>query len=156
MRISSRKIASCTGHSPRVPRGIRNNNPLNIRRGVQWRGLRDFATDKAFCEFKSMDYGFRAAFCILRTYFSKRGVRTLRQLISRWAPPTENNTEAYIRKVRLQAGLRDADSPLPPPWNPMAMGLWKDIVLAMAAVENGCDMQDYRSSCIKGWKKAFN
>jgi hypothetical protein len=90
-----------------VPRGIRNNNPLNIRRGVQWRGLRDFATDKAFCEFKSMDYGFRAAFCILRTYFSKRGVRTLRQLISRWAPPTENNTEAYIRKVRLLSSQRE-------------------------------------------------
>ena len=41
-----------------LPRGIRNNNPLNIRRGKdQWQGLRAQQTDASFCQFESLDYG---------------------------------------------------------------------------------------------------
>ena len=46
-----------------LPRGIRNNNPLNIRRGKdQWKGLRAQQTDASFCQFESLEYGWRAAF----------------------------------------------------------------------------------------------
>ena len=54
-----------------LPRGIRNNNPLNIRRGKdQWQGLRAQQTDASFCQFESLEYGWRAAFYLLtRTYY---------------------------------------------------------------------------------------
>ena len=83
-----------------VPRGIRNNNPLNIERGQPWQGLRPRQTDNRFCQFTSMEYGFRAGFKILQTYFKKRPpLNTVRLIITRWAPPGENNTEAYINFV---------------------------------------------------------
>ncbi len=54
-----------------LPRGIRNNNPLNIRRSKdKWQGLRALQTDTAFCQFETMAYGWRAAFVLLtRTYY---------------------------------------------------------------------------------------
>lgn len=81
-----------------LPRGIRNNNPLNIRLGDNWRGLRQEQTDKAFCQFVSMEYGLRAAFIILFNYLKKK-VDTPDKIIKRWAPPTENKTESYIEFV---------------------------------------------------------
>ena len=81
-----------------LPRGIRNNNPLNIRLGDNWQGLRKEQTDKAFCQFVSMEYGLRAAFVILFNYLKKR-VDTPDKIIKRWAPPSENDTEAYINRV---------------------------------------------------------
>ena len=56
-----------------LPRGIRNNNPLNIRRGKdQWKGMAEAQNDRAFVQFKSLDYGWRAAFYLLtRTYYHK-------------------------------------------------------------------------------------
>mgnify|MGYP003533551919 FL=1 len=46
-------------------RGIRNNNPLNIRLSAdKWQGMREEQTDKAFVQFKSMAYGYRAAWII--------------------------------------------------------------------------------------------
>lgn len=81
-----------------VPRGIRNNNPLNIRKGSPWQGLRTEQTDSEFCQFISMEWGFRAAFKVLFTYLAKR-VDTVDKIIRRWAPPSENNTENYITTV---------------------------------------------------------
>lgn len=80
------------------PRGIRNNNPLNIRLGDNWQGLRQKQTDKAFCQFVSMEYGLRAAFVILFNYLKKK-VDTPEKIIKRWAPPTENKTDSYIEFV---------------------------------------------------------
>ena len=53
-----------------VPRGIRNNNPLNIRKGNNWQGERHPQTDKAFEEFESMQYGIRAGFKLIKKYMS--------------------------------------------------------------------------------------
>ena len=45
-----------------LPRGIRNNNPLNIRRSKdQWQGLRAQQTDASFCQFETLEYGWRTA-----------------------------------------------------------------------------------------------
>ena len=93
-------------------RGVRNNNPLNIRRNPanQWQGLRPVQADKLFCQFKAMKWGLRAAIKLLDNYI-RRGAQTPRQIISRWAPPSENDTASYVRKACQRAGL-DPDSPV--------------------------------------------
>jgi hypothetical protein len=81
------------------PRGIRNNNPGNIEWGDPWQGLVADRTDTRFAQFKTPAFGIRALARVLITYQDKHGVSTIRAAISRWAPPTENNTEAYISMV---------------------------------------------------------
>ena len=95
-----------------TPRGIRNNNPLNIRRGSNWKGLRPEQKDKAFCQFVSMQYGVRAGFYLLRRYLSGyegkcNPIDTITKIISKWAPPSENKTIAYIRTVSLHSGINE-------------------------------------------------
>lgn len=88
-----------------IPRGIRNNNPLNIRIGNTWLGERNNPTDPAYEEFVSMEYGLRAAFCILRRYIRRYGKNTVPQIISTWAPASENNTQRYIDIVCQRSGI---------------------------------------------------
>ena len=95
--------------SERTPRGIRNNNPGNLRRnGDPWQGLAERQGDVEFFTFKSAIYGIRALARTLIAYQDKHGLRTIRQIISRWAPPNENNTNAYIRAVAADT-KQDAD-----------------------------------------------
>ncbi len=93
-------------------RGIRNNNPLNIRRNPRnkWRGMRPVQDDPSFCQFTEMKWGLRAAIRLMENYI-KKGCKTPRQIISRWAPPSENNTASYVRKACQRAGL-DPDFPV--------------------------------------------
>ena len=91
------------------PRGLRNNNPLNIRKGCNWYGERFPQVDRDFEEFQSMELGIRAAFVLLRNYitgFNGRSFKynTIRKIIRRWAPPTENATQRYIDFVCKQVG----------------------------------------------------
>lgn len=88
-----------------IPRGIRNNNPLNIRIGNTWLGERANPTDPAFEEFVTMEYGLRAAFLILRRYIRRYGKNTVTSIISTWAPSSENNTIRYIDTVCSRTGL---------------------------------------------------
>lgn len=82
-----------------IPRGIRNNNPLNIRIGNVWLGEVREPTDPDFEQFISMVYGVRAGFVLLRRYIRHYHRTTIPQVIAAWAPSTENNTEAYISAV---------------------------------------------------------
>ena len=82
-----------------IPRGIRNNNPLNIRRGTNWIGLSITQNDPSFCQFDSMTYGLRAGLIIIRTYMQRYRLNTIHGIVSRWAPPKENNTDTYIKSV---------------------------------------------------------
>ena len=84
---------------PSVPRGIRNNNPLNIRIGNTWLGEVPNPTDSEFEQFVSTVYGLRAAFVILRRYIRRYGRNTVRKIISAWAPSSENDTNRYIDNV---------------------------------------------------------
>ena len=85
---------------PNLPRGYRNNNPLNIRKSSSaWQGKITPSGDSAFEQFISMDYGYRAALRTMRTYINKYGANTIEKIISRWAPPSENNTLSYISNV---------------------------------------------------------
>jgi hypothetical protein len=89
------------------PRGVRNNNPGNIRRGDDWKGLLPTAqrTDKSFCQFISPEYGIRAMVIILRNYQRKHGLNTVSGIINRWAPASENDTQAYINSVAQATGV---------------------------------------------------
>lgn len=79
-----------------LSRGIRNNNPLNIRYNSRnnWIGLEGRDSD-GFCIFKRFHFGVLAGFKLLRNYV-KRGYNTPAQIIGRWAPSSENNTSAYV------------------------------------------------------------
>ena len=133
------------------PRGIRNNNPLNIRRSKdKWQGQINPSGngnvngngnnsspkgDAEFVQFYTMEYGWRAAFVILcRTYYGKYGLKTIRDIVSRWAPAKENNTEAYIRHVSDYTGISPNKVLGSPQEHPTQ---WLLIGYAMAVVENG-------------------
>lgn len=85
-------------------RGLRNNNPGNIRLGTDWQGMAANQTDPDFVQFISPEYGIRAMAKILDTYLSE-GVDTIRSIITRWAPPSENDTQAYIDDVSSTTGI---------------------------------------------------
>ncbi len=91
----------------RLPRGIRNNNPGNIRRdGTPWQGLAlDQSGDREFCVFADAVSGIRALARTLITYQDKHGLGTVREMIHRWAPPSENDTEVYVQQVARAVGV---------------------------------------------------
>jgi len=99
------------------PRGIRKRNPGNIEHtGTPWQGLDDPPSDGRFCRFKTMAHGCRAIARILITYQDKRkaedgsAIDTVAEIINRWAPPHENDTNAYAAHVRERLGLERGES----------------------------------------------
>ena len=75
---------------------IAKNNIFNIRAGrAQWLGMT--GTRKGFVEFDTQEHGIRAWLVLMRNYRRRYGCRTIRQIVSKFAPPTENQTERYIR-----------------------------------------------------------
>lgn len=84
------------------PIGLRNNNPGNIRPGSPWQGM--VGTNNNFVVFSNMTYGLRAlGIDISNKYF--RGLNTITKIISVYAPPSENNTNAYINAVSGSTGI---------------------------------------------------
>ena len=158
-----------------LPRGIRNHNPLNIRRSKdQWKGqvereqsqaclnsaerdglrpevkgMAEVQSDRAFVQFKSLEYGWRAAFYLLtRTYYHKYRLYTIRGIISRWAPSSENDTCGYIQNVSRLTGI-DPDEPIGIPSEKPSR--WMAVGVAMAIQENGIDSLDY-FAMLRGWE----
>ena len=86
-----------------ISRGLRNNNPLNIRKSTaKWQGevaQINGVADAAFCQFVDIKHGYRAALKLLYSYQSNHGCNTIRKIINRWAPPIENSTKVYINRV---------------------------------------------------------
>ena len=86
-----------------TPRGIRNNNPGNIRNSdaTDWQGVvkKSEKIDNVFEEFEDMAHGYRALIKLLQNYRKKHDCKTIADFISRWAPRTENDTAAYIQRV---------------------------------------------------------
>lgn len=118
---------------PATPRGIRNNNPGNLRKtNDPWQGLAEAQTDKDFFVFGSPIYGIRALARTLIRYQDKHGLRTTRQIITRWAPSVENDTVAYIKGV-VMATEFGADAEL----NMHEYAHLKAITEAIILFENG-------------------
>ena len=143
-----------------MSRGIRNNNPLNIRRtATRWQGACEEQKDKSFVQFKSMAYGYRAAWKILQSYYGhfcrKEEPFTVRNIIGRWAPPVENDTEAYIRNVLVLGGLGGKEKLLPPS-NVSSYGRLSRLVSAMTCVECGIPYAQVDTEAIsQGYVLAF-
>lgn len=83
-------------------RGIRNNNPGNLRPGDNWQGMT--GTSDNFIVFKDMIYGCRALCTDLSNKYYK-GLNTVTKIIEKYAPPSENNTVAYINAVSNALGV---------------------------------------------------
>ena len=111
-----------------MPIGLRNNNPLNIRFAGQ-PGAEP--GEGGFARFPTMEAGIGEAQRQLGLYAS-RGVNTLRGAISRWAPPSENDTDAYVTRVAQATGI-DPDAPI----NLADPAVTQRILPAMAQVELG-------------------
>lgn len=96
-----------------MTRGIRNNNPLNIRHSSsKWQGMARRQSDRAFVQFTNRKYGYRAAFVLIRSYIGLHHANTIGKIIARWAPSSDgNNTQAYILFVSQTSGI-PADEPL--------------------------------------------
>lgn len=95
-------------------RGERLNNPGNIDRvaGATWKGQSpDQSADARFIVFTSPVWGIRALARVLLTYShvypqdTPRDIDTVREIVSRWAPPTENDTDAYVQAVAKTTGF---------------------------------------------------
>ena len=128
--------------------GQRNNNPLNIRRvkGQKWKGeaspqpspVGEGALGRGaagpFVRFLSIPYGLRAAFCILRTYRNKYKAVCIEDIITRWAPPTENDTHKYILDVCKLTGFGGKER--------LTENNWPQLVKAMARLESGMNLTE--------------
>ena len=119
-----------------MTRGELNCNPLNIRRvaGTTWKGQRAEQTDHAFVQFRTIEFGLRAAFVLLHTYSTKYHANCIRDIISRWAPPSENDTERHIRNVCLWTGFGGNER--------LTETQWPALVKAMARQECGVTLSE--------------
>ena len=115
----------------RNPRGLRNNNPLNIRINPRnnWQGKVAHNTDGAFEQFETLSDGCRAACKLILYYYLHLKLNTIALIVSRWAPPTENNTSAYIRSVCKRTGFAGEEKLTP--------NMLFPVIYAMACVEIG-------------------
>ena len=115
--------------------GERNNNPLNIRKvpGTHWKGeilpsIQGGDGGGSFVQFTTLEHGIRAAYQILDTYRRKYKAVCIEDIISRWAPPSENDTRAYIRSVCALTGFGGREK--------LTETQWPALVRAMAVVES--------------------
>ena len=139
-----------------APLGIRNNNPLNIRRSKnRWKGEVRVPSDSlskgeksgqgvsasmensegsGFCQFNSIEWGLRAGICLLRTYKRKYHLNCIADIIMRWAPPDENETGQYIRNVCHWTGIAGLQH--------LTESDWPALIKAMARQECGVQLDD--------------
>ena len=132
-----------------IPRGLRNHNPLNIRKSAtKWQGMAERQDDVAFVSFVSNAWGYRAAFRVLRTYMVNYGLRSIEDIVSRWAPPKENHTRAYIDTVSRLSGIGSLVNLYITNKEDMVK-----VVMAMAQVENGVEANKWEVE--EGYRLAF-
>lgn len=126
MLIAGGAALAALPSSSNTPRGIRNNNPLNIEAREQWLG--QVGDDGRFIIFETPLHGFRAAGRIMKTKKS-RGVRTIESIINEWAPSNENHTQNYINFVSNKTGLPADDI--------LTDSAYPAVIAAMVQMENG-------------------
>lgn len=114
-----------------LPRGLRNNNPLNIEAGGFTEGQPGFSgSDGRFARFETPEQGVGAANKLLDVYQNKHGLNTVSGIVNRWAPAGDgNNVNSYAANVARQLGI-DPNAPIPPEMRPQ-------LIAAMGQHENG-------------------
>lgn len=129
-----------------ISRGVRNNNPCNIKRGSPWIGLMDQSKmtpeqlgEKIFCVFDEPKFGIRATAIILTNYQKKYELKTVRAMITRWAPASDNNDpNSYAEEVARAMGI-GPDTPFEFHQRDLALTM----IRAMVVQENGSDYRDH-------------
>jgi hypothetical protein len=119
---------------PGATRGERNRNPGYIERdGSQWQGLvNDRALDDRFCVFTDVLYGVRALASVLLTYQRVHGLKTVREIIHRWAVSKRSYTPASASVFAARVGCGpDAELDLEHP------AVLSAVVRAIIQHENG-------------------
>lgn len=122
-------------------RGIRNNNPGNIRlSATTWAGQvpPELQKDDSFVQFQSPEYGIRAMAKILQSY-AARGINTVSEIAQTWAPPNENDTVAYINSLVAQTGFG--------PNELLSAMQWPAVIAGIIRHENG--IQPYDADTIR-------
>ena len=107
---------------------VRNNNPLNIRyaAGNDWVG--QVGQSGGFAKFDTPEHGFRAGAKLILNYRSNHGLYSIASIISRWAPPEDDNhTDEYIKFVEEKTGIWS--------WRPIFESEIPGIMLAMSEFE---------------------
>lgn len=136
-----------------LSRGLRNNNPGNIRRSAAnaWKGKIDTPQraaelgvqwDADYEQFTHPMYGVRAAARLLRNYYHRDGLQTVRQIVTKYAPPSENPTSSYIAYVARALGVG------PDEVIPLERRL-PELLAAIVHVENG--VQPFSLEELSAW-----
>lgn len=126
---------------PDLPRGIRNNNPGNLKRvGINWRGKSDEQTDAIYVQFDSPHWGIRAMARDIKTDRRQDGANTVAEIIHQWAPPGENDTAAYIAHVAAAMGISATE--------PFAPTLANKITLISTIIEHENGYQPYSTDTL--------
>ena len=133
----------------KLPRGIRNKNPGNIKLGTDWDGLADEQSDPVLCVFKESVWGIRALMRILLVYRFHHKKHTTEDIIGRWAPPSENDTDAYIKFVCDKTGFKPMDK------LDNSMEHYLQLVKSIIKMENG--LQPFEDELlVEGMYKAWD
>lgn len=117
------------------PRGVRANNPLNIESNPanNWQGKVTPSVDSRFETFRAPEYGFRAGAILLRnTYQGRYGLETIREIIHKFAPSHENDSDHYAAFVAGQLST-SSDAPI----NLQSDALLARMLHAMSVMEVG-------------------
>ena len=134
-----------TMEAKRLPRGLRNCNPGNIRiTGDKWQGLREVQSDPDFFQFTAPEWGYRALIRTLQNYRRRHNCICIADFIRRWAPPSENNTGGYINRVCRDMQVPSVYVPDIEDKNTMC-----SFAAAISYVENG--MPAIMEDVYKGW-----
>lgn len=133
------KIQPNGKNCPQYPnsRGLRNNNPGNIRIGTSaWMGKIPVQqnTDRDFEQFETWIYGVRAMTKLVRNYIL-RGDNTLYKIVNRYAPSNENSTTQYITLLVKKTGKLSNQA-----IDPNDKTVLRRLIRGMAEIELGCNL----------------
>lgn len=128
-RVTGGAPASAAGG--RMTRGMRNNNPGNLNYAGQEGATKESGPGGRFAVFQSMEHGVVALAKQLQLYAS-RGNDTVRGIISKYAPESENNTAAYIASMTKRMGV-GPDQKL----DLNNINVLREVIAGISTVENG-------------------
>lgn len=143
------KPKSSSATNLNLPRGIRNNNPGNLIKGIKFSGEKIPSTDSRFAQFTDMPFGIRALFIDLINKH-KRGLDTIEKILEVYAPRTENPTLKYISTLSAKTNI-----PATLIFTPNKENFWK-LAQGIAEVENGTQAANLyikNSDWVEGWRR---